>query len=849
MPVGSAHSRSIDDVAVDLGTDLDRGLSHEEVVRRRKSAGRNDPGSQEGVSPGRILWDQVSNVVVVLLVVAVVVGFAVGEVVEAIAVLVVITVNTIVGFVTELRSARAMDALSAILTVIADVERDDRRDEVDADDLVPGDIVTIEAGERVPADLRLAETEELYIDESALTGESEPSVKSADPVPEDTPTAERSSMAYTGTLVASGRGRGVVVAIGRETELGRVVELTEQTTQRKAPLQEGLDQLGRRLSLGVALGAVVLAAIGVARGRSLDEVVEIAIAVAIAVVPEGLPAVATLTLAVGMKRMADRGALVRRLAAVETLGSATVICSDKTGTLTENEMTVTSLETFADDDQVWQSAILCNDADIDEDGDPLGDPTEIALLKAAGQRGIDWRELREGSERTSEVPFDSAYKWMAVVVDGVAHVKGAPEVLIDGTAHPEQREAADRLAAEGLRVLAIGRGPAPEEDHDPHDGPIPIDVTAVVGLEDPPRESAIEAVATAHRAGIRVVMITGDRHETALAIAARLGLRAKRSVEGVELSDMGEDELARQIADVDVFARVDPAQKHRIVEALQRAHEVVAVTGDGVNDAPALSRADIGIAMGAGTDVAQEAAEVVLTQDDFATIEVAVAEGRRIFENIRRFAQFLFSWHVAEVAVVSAALVGGFATPLTGLAILWNNLIIDVLPSFALALEPSRRDVMTRPPRPPSEPVITREMIRRIAIHGALVAGVGFVAFALSTGPLGLELDAARAVVFIAMSGGQVLAVFNARTDRWPGFAGASANRWLWAALAVTAVLETAALTIAPLRDLLGLGLPGPSGLILGGGLALVPLGLVQGWRWLHRHENATNEREGGDTP
>lgn len=837
--VASPHSRPADDVLSELGAEPEVGLSLDEVDRRRLEHGENAVGSDDGIDPWHILWGQLENAVVLLLSAAVAAGLLVGEVVEAFAVLLVLVVNTVVGFVTELRAARAMDALRSLLTVIAEVERDDRRDEIDAVGLVPGDIVGIEAGERVPADLRIFESEDLHIDEASLSGESEPSPKSPTPVGEETPTAERSSMAYMGTLVTSGRGRGVVVATGRDTELGRVVELTEETTDRRAPLQEGLDTLGRHLSVGVAAGAVVLALIGIARGRDIVEVVEIAIAVAIAVVPEGLPAVATLTLAVGMRRMAAQGALVRRLAAVETLGSTTVICSDKTGTLTENRMTVTRVETFdREEEDTWMSALLCNDADVDADGDPVGDPTEVALLLAAGGRGIDWRRIRDNSERVAEVPFDPAEKRMAVVVNGVFHVKGAPEVLIDPASHPEQKEAADRLASDGLRVLAVGRGPAPDQMSEPADGFRSVEVTGIVGLEDPPRASAVAAVTTAHRAGIRVVMITGDRHDTALNIAARLGLRGRKAMQGTELGDLDDEELAQRIMEIDVFARVDPAQKHRIVMALQRAGAVVAVTGDGVNDAPALGQADIGVAMGAGTDVAQEAADIVLTDNDFATIESAVAEGRRIFENIRRFAQFLFSWHVAEVAVVSLALMVGFETPLTGLAILWNNLIIDVLPSFALALEPGREEVMSRPPRPTSEPVITVDMVRRIVLHGTLVAATGLLAFGVSNGPLGLGLGETRSVVFLAMSAGQTLAVFNARTDRGSGFKGASRNPWLWGALGVTALLEVAAFAIAPLRELLGLELPGADGFLLGGLLSLVPLLLIQAVRRVDRRRN-----------
>ncbi|MFP3914309.1 MAG: cation-translocating P-type ATPase, partial [Actinomycetota bacterium] len=483
----SPHAQPVQETLATLEVDPERGLSTREAQARLRRTGPNTVGSQRGIQAHRILWQQLKSVVVGLLAVAAGVGFAIGEVIEAVAVLVVLIVNTAVGFVTELRAARAMESLQSLLTVIAEVERDDRRDEIDAEGLVPGDIVGIEAGERVPADLRLFEAEDLTIDESALTGESQPVPKGPEPVAEDAPVADRTSMAFMGTVAATGRGRGVVVSTGRDTQLGGVVELTEDTTQRRAPLQEGLDILGRNLSMGVAAGALVLMVIGVLRGQDLVEVAEVAIAIAIAVVPEGLPAVATLTLAVGMRRMAASGALVRRLPAVETLGSTTVICSDKTGTLTENRMAVRSTEMFAGEGLLWESAALCNDADVDEDGDPVGDPTEVALILAAEKEGLDWRRLREASRREAEFPFDPATKRMAVVVDGVVHAKGAPEVMIDPKANPEQARIADELAADGLRVLAIARGPAPGDVSEEEAIFGSLDVLGVVGMEDPPR--------------------------------------------------------------------------------------------------------------------------------------------------------------------------------------------------------------------------------------------------------------------------------------------------------------------------------------------------------------------------
>ncbi|MDX1659111.1 MAG: cation-transporting P-type ATPase [Nitriliruptorales bacterium] len=833
-PVEQPHSTAVEEVLTRLEVDPEVGLTSQEAEDRRERHGDNRLREQQSTPWWELLWDQIAEAVIVLLLGAAVAGFVIGEVIEAVAILVVLVVNTIVGFVTELQAARSMESLREMMTTLADVERDDRRDEVDASLLVPGDIVIVEAGEKVPADIRLLEAEDTRVEESALTGESEPVTKSPEPVEEDTAVGDRSSMLFMGTTLADGRARGVVVATGSGTEMGKVAELAESAEQTKAPLQEGLDQLSRRLAVGVIVGAAVLFGVGVLRGRELNEVIELSIALAIAVVPEGLPAVATLTLAVGMRRMARGNALVRRLPAVETLGSTTVVCSDKTGTLTQNEMEVVEVA-LADDaaeEDLWVSAVLCNDSDIDEDDDPVGDPTEVALLRGAAAYGLDWREVRDDHDRTREVPFDSDTMRMATVNDGTVHVKGAPGVLLEEQEHAELLERAADMADGALRTLAIARRPHPGDGAEDDELFQDLEILGVVGMEDPPRDTASEAIDLLHQAGIRTIMITGDRPDTAEAIATRMDLPQHEGVlEGSDIAGREGPDLEERIGELEVFARVDPEHKLRIVEALQERGEIVAVTGDGVNDAPALSQADVGVAMGSGTDVAKDAADIVLLDDRFATIQTAVEEGRRIFANIRRFGQFLFSWHVAEVSVITASLVGGFTAPLSGLMILWNNLVIDVLPSFALALEPSRADVMRESPRDPDEPVINRPILRRIATQAALVAGVGLLAFFLGLNVYDLDTAGARTMTFLAMSAGQTLAVFNARSDTGSGFSGASANPWLWGALGLTFVLEAVALSIPPLRDVLGLaGLP-LQGWVVAGLLGLVPVTVTQGWR------------------
>jgi Ca2+-transporting ATPase len=822
-------------VLATLAVDPEAGLSDDEVARRRRQHGPNHLRAQSATPWWRVLWAQIANAVTLLLLAAAGAGFAIGEVIEAAAILVVLVVNAVVGLVTEYQAARSMASLRGMMTTVAEVERNDRREEVDATELVPGDIVGVEAGEGVPADIRIFESEDLRVEESALTGESEPIVKDEHAVDGDAALGDRTDMLFTGTTLTDGRARGVVVATGTATEMGRVAELAGAAEQGKAPLQEGLDQLSRRLALVVVAGAAVLFGIGLLRGREPTEVVEIAVALAIAVVPEGLPAVATLTLAVGMRRMAADNALVRQLPAVETLGSTTVVSSDKTGTLTRNEMEVAELVLGdgAKRTQLLTTGVLCNDADVDVNGDPVGDPTEVALLHAATDEGLAWRELRENHPRQREVPFTSDSKRMATVNGETVHVKGAPEALL-GEDHP-LRETAERMAGESLRPLALARraAPAGAADDTAADDTLfdELEVLGLVGLHDPPRQTATDAIEVLHRAGIRTAMITGDQPDTASAIAASMDISSGRALTGADLRQMSDDQLGDAVADVEVFARVDPEHKLRIVDGLQQADEIVAVTGDGVNDAPALSQADVGVAMGSGTDVARDAADIVLLDDSFTTIETAVEEGRRIFANIRRFGQFLFSWHVAEVGVITASVVFGFAPPLAGLMILWNNLVIDVLPSFALALEPSRNEVMDQPPRDPTEPVIDRTLFRAILIQAGLVGGIGLAAYFAGTGLLGLGTAGAQTMTFLAMSAGQTLTVFNARRPSGSGFAGAGANPWLWAALGTTAVLETAALGIPPLRDVLGLtGLP-TAGWLAAAGLALIPLALTQAWR------------------
>ncbi|WP_293781684.1 HAD-IC family P-type ATPase [uncultured Aeromicrobium sp.] len=840
------HALTGREVVEQLAVDEQDGLTTKEAQARYRELGANRIDQAKGPSTWRILIDQLRSTVVVLLVLAAAAAFAIGKPIEGVAVLVVLVVNTIVGFVTELRAMRSIEALDSMTRTVADVERDGRRDEVDAEQLVPGDIVALEAGDAVPADIRLLEAEELRVEEAALTGESEAVFKNTEPVDPDAALGDRSNMAFMGTTVLGGRGRGVVVATGNRAVIGQIAEMTSGASKGQAPLQAGLERLSRVLTLAVIVLAFALTGIGLMRGLAMDDVLEVSIALAVAIVPEGLPAVATLTLAVGMARMARRNALVRRLPVVETLGSTTVIASDKTGTLTRNEMTVadTWVADGVDERELWTAAVLCNDADIAADGDPVGDPTEVALLAGAEAAGVDWRRLREDTSRTDEIPFDSSTKRMAVLTTSGLFVKGAPEVLLADNAASTVEAAVEQMAGRALRVLAIGRVDGHVSLDEPERVFNTVELLGIVGLADPPRPEALEAVRDCRRAGVRVVMVTGDQPRTAMAIGREFGLREGDALTGRDLDRLDDEELAAAVTATDVFARVQPDHKLRIVKALQSHGEIVAVTGDGVNDAPALSQANVGVAMGrGGTEVARQAADIVLTDDNFATITHAVAEGRRIFANVQRFGRFIFSWHLGVTLIVTVAMIAGTPAPLVGLMVLWNNLVIDVLPSFALALEPSADDAMRKPPRPPREPVIGRRMLTRIATQAVLLAGVGLTVYYVIAPAFELSLAQRQTMTFVAITAAQLLAVFNARTETGSGFTGAHRNPFLWGALSIAVALEAAALGVPPLRDLLGLtSLPLQAwGAALA--ISLLPLVLTQATRIVRQAQTAATAR------
>lgn len=800
------HRRSAQQALDQLGVDARQGLSDAEAQRRYQAHGANRLDAAPPRSLAGLLADQFKDFMILVLIAAAVISGFVGELADTVAILVIVLLNAGVGLAQSWRADHAVHALKQLSTPVAKVRRDNRQHSIPAHQVVPGDIVVMEAGDQVPADLRLVETAEFYSDESILTGESLPVEKHAQAVDAASPLAERRNMAYKGTLAVSGRAHGLAVATGMGTELGRIAGLLAKQDDVKTPLQIKLAKLGRQLTAVVLLIAALVLAAGLMRGAALLPMLLIALSLAVAAIPEALPAVLTIAMSFGAARMATRQALVRRLPAVETLGSVTRICSDKTGTLTLNRMHV--VETWpakigdADDALLLRAMALNGDVEAEGVDGPLrGEPTEVALAQAVGAA---LATTRQQWPRVAELPFDSQRKRMLTVhrrADGegwLALLKGAPEAVlprcdaaVSGAFDRVALEAeVERMAAQGGRVIAYAQRELqslPDSLDALEQG---LQFVGLANLLDPPRAEAAQAVASAQAAGIDTLMVTGDHPLTAAAIAAAVGIDTRAGVlTGPQIEALSDAQLRAATAEVRVYARVSPEQKIRIVQALRAAGEVVAVTGDGVNDAPALKAADIGVAMGrGGTDVARESADLVLLDDNFATIIAAIGEGRRIYDNMRKFVKYAITTNSAELLTLLLAPALGLPLPFLPIQILWINLVSDGLPGLALARDPADRDVMTRPPRRPGDGLFARGLGAHVIWMGLFMAGLILLiqAWALRHG-----VEHAQTVAFTAMTFVQMAQVLAVRAG-WQSAFGAELlrNRYLIAAVLATVVAQ-----------------------------------------------------------
>ena len=821
------HALEVADVFRQLAANKE-GLSSSEAEGRLSKYGPNELQAARQISPWEILLEQFKNILIIILLIATALSAFLGEGVDAIAIGVIILFAVGLGFVQEYRAERAIEALRQMAAPTASVLRNGEEEEIPARLVVPGDVILLRSGDKVPADARLIEAINLQVEEAALTGESVPVEKHTQPIINgELAVGDRKNMVYGGTAATYGRGSAVVVGTGMHTEFGKIAQLLQTVESGKTPLQENLDKVGAALARAAFIIVAIIVGFGLLRGQPLIEMILFGIALAVAVVPEALPAVVTISLAIGVQRMVKRHALVRRLPAVETLGSTSVICSDKTGTLTKDEMTVRKIFTAGDVYDVsgagydpngqfsqqgtqievpdsirrlLRGAILASDArivfsDVDKRWHVKGDPTEGALVVAAAKAGLKKSDLDNRFPRVNEIPFTSETKRMTTLQNmfdlSVAYSKGAPEIILesctrqmatagkmplDGAGRERILAAAREMASDALRVLAVAVRPHANIKNAEGE----MIFMGLLGMIDPPRPEAKAAIQTCEAAGIKVVMITGDHPLTAQAVARELGLlKTGQVVTGSELEAMSDEDFESKVEDIEVYARVSPAHKLRVVSALQNKGHIVAMTGDGVNDAPALKKADIGIAMGiTGTDVTKEAAAMTLTDDNFASIVAAVEEGRGIFGNIKKYLMYLLSSNIGEILLMAVATLLGMPLPLATVQILYINLATDGLPALALSVDPPEPDLMRRAPRNPRVGIFTRPVVVLMVIGGIWLATVnlGLFAWALETGR---STEEARTMTFVSVVLFEFFKAYHFRSDRHSFFRKTFANKWL----------------------------------------------------------------------
>ncbi len=828
-----------------LKTDANQGLSEKEAKQRLNKYGPNvlQKGSQ--VSPWDIFISQFKNILVILLLIAAGISFFMGDHIESIAVFAVIIINALFGFFTEYRAEKSVEELKKMVTTESKVLRNGQVIKINSDNVVPGDILIIEEGDRITADGRLIEADNLAVDESALTGESEPVNKKTETIEkEEVPLAETNNMVYMGTAVTRGNGVAVITATGAKTEMGKISDLLSKTIDEKTPLEEKLDQLGQSLIGLTLVVAAIVSIFGIISGRDIIDMVKTGVALAIAAVPEGLPAVSTITLAIGMNKMARHKALVKSLPAVETLGSTTVICTDKTGTLTENQMTVDKIylnDRFIkvtgtgykpegqfienneniniENDENLQlflkAAALCSNAAIskkDELWEVVGDPTEGALITAAQKGNMAKTRLeKEGYTRTDELPFTSDNKYMAVSYETpaegqITYLKGAPDVVLEmcdkyqenGEIQNLDKDSKDKfleenhnLASEGLRMLAVAYKKKSNNDLK-QDIKEDLIFIGLAGIMDPPRPDVRDAILGAQKAGVRTIMITGDQSDTAYAIGRKVGIGkdGQTPISGSQLEKFSLEELEEKIRTHSIFARVSPKDKLDIIDALNGNNEVTAMTGDGVNDAPALKKADIGVSMGQrGTAVAKEASDMVLLDDRFGTIVDAIKQGRVIFDNIQKFIHYLFSCNLSEILFIFIGILFQLPTPLLALQILWLNLVTDVFPALVMAWESPEDNVMNKPPRDPEKAILTKQFKMKIGIQGLIITMGPLITYMYALNHF--NTIESRTIGFMTLAFVQLFHVFDVRRENGLGFDKTLRdNKYLWGAIVITILLQ-----------------------------------------------------------